>query len=233
MVIKGAQALWRSTSDLLRNPQQVVELFREVSVKSWIEIEETGSMLNTLRKIAMGRETSEQERREALEQAKDVARTVPAFGIFLLPGGALLLPLVARIVPWRLLPSAFDGGLNSNEKQYSMSDNQSSVLAGKECPATPRKPLQEPPIVEIQPLAPLVDYAEARAIADAEAERRLESVMLLSWYDRDRDFESPQHASECHQGGDIPGYVDFGINHGAELKVDIESGRFVFYYLSA
>lgn len=101
------------------------------------------------------------------------------------------------------------------------------------CPATPRKPLQEPPIVEIHPVRPLEDFDAAKAVADAEAERRLESVMLLSWYDRDRDFESPQHASECHEESDIPGYVDFGVNHGAELKVDIESGRFVFYYLSA
>ncbi|HHH43890.1 MAG TPA: hypothetical protein ENK49_07120, partial [Gammaproteobacteria bacterium] len=55
--------------------------------------------------------------------------------------------------------------------------------------------------------------------------------MLLSWYDRDRDFESPQHASECHQDSAVPGYVDYGIHHGATLKVDIERGRFVFFYL--
>ncbi len=31
--------------------------------------------------------------------------------------------------------------------------------------------------------------------------------MLLSWYDRDRDFEAPQHVSECHEKGATPGYV--------------------------
>lgn len=55
--------------------------------------------------------------------------------------------------------------------------------------------------------------------------------MLLSWYDRDRDFESPQHASECHAQSAVPGYVDYGLNHGATLMVDIEDGRFVFFYL--
>ena len=233
MVIKKTQELLRSTTDLVRNPQQVVDLFKDVSVKSWMEVQETGEMLNTLRKISMGQTTTEQEREEAVEQAKDLARSVPAFGIFMLPGGALLLPLVAKVVPWRLLPSSFDGELNCKEKQNSMSDSKSDELGEEACPATPRKPLQEPPIVDIHPVQPMADFDAAKAFADAEADRRLESPMLLSWYDRDRDFESPQHASECHEGGDIPGYVDFGINHGAELKIDMEEGRFVFYYLSA
>ncbi len=65
-------------------------------------------MLTTLRKISLGQDTTAEERQEALEQAKDLARTVPAFGIFMLPGGALLLPLVAKVVPWRMLPSSFE-----------------------------------------------------------------------------------------------------------------------------
>lgn len=53
---------------------------------------------------------------------------------------------------------------------------------------------------------------------------------MLSWYDRDRDFESPQHASECHLDSAVPGYVDYAVQHGANLVVVIEAGRFVFYY---
>lgn len=75
------------------------------------------------------------------------------------------------------------------------------------------------------------DYREAMGLADAEASRRLGEHMLLSWYDRDRDFEAPQHASECHEGSAIPGYVDYGLNHGAKLEVNVEDGRFVFFYL--
>nr|VFJ45258.1 MAG: hypothetical protein BECKDK2373B_GA0170837_10109 [Candidatus Kentron sp. DK]VFJ56953.1 MAG: hypothetical protein BECKDK2373C_GA0170839_105621 [Candidatus Kentron sp. DK] len=101
------------------------------------------------------------------------------------------------------------------------------------CPATPRAPLPEPLTLGITPEIRVNDFNEAKAIADTEADNRLACPMLLSWYDRDRDFESPQHASECHEDSAIPGYVDFGINHGAELKIDIEQGRFVFYYLSA
>jgi len=81
--------------------------------------------------------------------------------------------------------------------------------------------------------SPLRDYRAAMEVAVDEAERRLGEPMLLSWYDRDRDFESPQHASECHQASAIPGYVDYGINHGATLLIDIESGRFLFFFLDA
>lgn len=77
---------------------------------------------------------------------------------------------------------------------------------------------------------PLKDYLEAMNLANAEATARLGSHMLISWYDRDRDFESPQHSSECHSAGGVPGYVDYGVNHGASLMVDIEEGRFVFFY---
>ena len=86
-------------------------------------------------------------------------------------------------------------------------------------------------VVRLHPNPSPADYREAMALADAEAKKRLGEFMLLSWYDRDRDFESPQHASECHSNSAIPGYVDYGLYHGAKLKVDIEDGRFVFYYL--
>ncbi|MGD8614200.1 MAG: AF1514 family protein [Gammaproteobacteria bacterium] len=86
-------------------------------------------------------------------------------------------------------------------------------------------------VVEMQPPEPRVDYQAAVRLADEEAGRRLGDYMLLSWYDRDRDFESPQHASECHSDSAVPGYVDYGINHGATLKIDIDRGRFVFFYL--
>jgi hypothetical protein len=86
-------------------------------------------------------------------------------------------------------------------------------------------------IIELSPNPPLQDYLQAIQLANAQAQRLLGEHMLLSWYDRDRDFESPQHASECHQAAAVPGYVDYGVYHGATLKVDIEHGRFVFFYL--
>ncbi len=85
--------------------------------------------------------------------------------------------------------------------------------------------------VSIQPEHPVEEYSKAKKLADEEAAKRLnDDYMLMSWYDRDRNFESPGSAGECHQGCDMPGYVDYGLNHGATLKVDVEDGRFVFFY---
>ncbi|MEN8177615.1 MAG: AF1514 family protein [Pseudomonadota bacterium] len=85
--------------------------------------------------------------------------------------------------------------------------------------------------VALNPAPPMKDYLEAMQLANREADERLGEHMLLSWYDRDRDFESPQHASECHQYSAVPGYVDYGVYHGATLKIEFEQGRFVFFYM--
>ncbi len=86
-------------------------------------------------------------------------------------------------------------------------------------------------IIELRPNPSPADYLAAMQLANAIADEKLGEHMLLSWYDRDRDFESPQHASECHANSPVPGYVDYGLYHGARLKIDFEDGRFVFFYL--
>ena len=88
-------------------------------------------------------------------------------------------------------------------------------------------------LIDLLPTPFAEDYRQALGIADAEAHARMRDPMLLSWYDRDRNFESPQHASECHAASAVPGYVDYGLQHGATLRIDIEQGRFVFFYLDA
>jgi hypothetical protein len=85
-------------------------------------------------------------------------------------------------------------------------------------------------VVALHPQPPPADYLAALPIAKDVAQAQLGECMLLSWYDRDRDFEAPQHVSECHQDSAVPGYVDYAIHRGAKLMIDIESGRFVFFY---
>jgi hypothetical protein len=99
-----------------RDPRFLKDLFHDISLRTWLELSETGEMLQVLHKYAIGRSVSEEERKRALEQAKDLARTIPAFGIFMLPGGAILLPLVAKLVPWRLMPSAFADAAEPSQK---------------------------------------------------------------------------------------------------------------------
>jgi len=100
------------------------------------------------------------------------------------------------------------------------------------CPLPARPPETDLEVVELRPRPPPADYREALRLAESEARRRWgEDWMLLSWYDRDRDFEAPQHVSECHQDAGVPGYVDYALHRGARLKVDVDHSRFVFFFL--
>jgi hypothetical protein len=102
---------------------------------------------------------------------------------------------------------------------------------GVVCPV-PRAPdMSQVTVVALAPEPPPADYLAALRLAEQEARRRFGEVMLLSWYDRDRGFEAPQHVSECHAASATPGYVDYALHRGARLKIDIDSGRFVFFYL--
>ncbi|NTV14405.1 MAG: AF1514 family protein [Desulfobulbaceae bacterium] len=74
------------------------------------------------------------------------------------------------------------------------------------------------------------DFRQARELAEVEAAGRFREYMLLSWYDRERDFESPAHVSECTGGGPKNGYIFYALNRGARLKVEIDAGRFIFFY---
>jgi hypothetical protein len=74
------------------------------------------------------------------------------------------------------------------------------------------------------------DFQAARMLAEGEASRRFAEYLLISWYDRERDFESPAHVSECAGNGPKNGYIHYALSHGARLKVEVDGGRFVFFY---
>ena len=101
---------------------------------------------------------------------------------------------------------------------------------GATCPVPPPLDLSGVAVVALQPRPPLADYLAALSLARDTAQARLGECLLLSWYDRDRNFEAPQHVSECHLDSAVPGYVDYAVHRGATLMIYIESGRFVFFY---
>ncbi|TJY36195.1 LETM1-related biofilm-associated protein [Pontimicrobium aquaticum] len=53
------------------------------------------------------RDLSKKEQKQLQEQLIDIIKSIPSLAIFMLPGGALLLPLFIKFIP-KLLPSAFD-----------------------------------------------------------------------------------------------------------------------------
>ena len=77
-----------------------------------------------------------------------------------------------------------------------------------------------------------LDFNAALKLAAAVARQQLgDETMLLSWYDRERDLESPAGVSECHVGCATKGSWDYALNRGARLAVEFDSGRFFFCFL--
>lgn len=57
------------------------------------------------------------------------------------------------------------------------------------CPVPGGADLSNLTVVDLQPDECVPAYRVAIRLADAEAQNRIGEHMLLSWYDRDRDFE--------------------------------------------
>jgi len=110
-------------------------------------------------------------------------------------------------------------------------DMNDKVKTAPSCALDKTRDSREIETVSLSPHPSPADYRDAMRLAEKMATQRLGSAMLISWYDADRDFESPQHAGECHLDSATPGYVDYALYRDASLKIDIEQGRFVFFYL--
>ncbi|PKA83867.1 LETM1-like protein [Ulvibacter sp. MAR_2010_11] len=80
------------------------------------ELEESGELLVLLSHSTV-RDLNAEEKIKVKEQLLDICKTIPSLTIFLLPGGAVLLPLLAKFIP-KLLPSAFnENRINENDKK--------------------------------------------------------------------------------------------------------------------
>jgi hypothetical protein len=97
---------WESTSDMLveRVTAAVTDNLEAIAT----EIRETGELGALLAKAASGVALTADERRKVRAQLIDVAKAVPALAIFAAPGGMLLLPLLAKLLPFDILPSAWE-----------------------------------------------------------------------------------------------------------------------------
>lgn len=71
------------------------------------EVKETGELSVLLTRAARGQKLSREERKAMREQLIDVAKVIPALAIFAAPGGILLLIALAKVLPFNILPSAF------------------------------------------------------------------------------------------------------------------------------
>ena len=60
--------------------------------------------MGILYRYSTGEALGPEELEVATKQITDMAKMVPALAIFLLPGGMVLLPMLAKLLPWELIP---------------------------------------------------------------------------------------------------------------------------------
>ena len=86
--------------------KMVMKLISRNSKRLYQELKDSKELMVLLSKSTV-RDLTIEEQKKVQEQLLDIFKSIPSLAIFLLPGGALLLPLVVKFIP-KLLPSAFD-----------------------------------------------------------------------------------------------------------------------------
>ncbi|MDO6813744.1 LETM1 domain-containing protein [Tenacibaculum soleae] len=69
------------------------------------ELQESKELIFLIKK-SITTSLSDEEKNKVKTQTLDICKAIPAFAVFMLPGGALLLPLLIKLIP-DILPSAF------------------------------------------------------------------------------------------------------------------------------
>ena len=70
-----------------------------------VEVKQSKELVFLIRKSTT-KELTKEEKEAVKSQFLDVVKSMPSLAIFMLPGGAVLLPLILKIIP-DLMPSAF------------------------------------------------------------------------------------------------------------------------------
>ncbi|MEN3322665.1 LETM1-related biofilm-associated protein [Mariniflexile soesokkakense] len=95
-----AQSFYNNSSKMVK------KLITRNSKRLYQELKDSKELMVLLTQSTQ-RDLTPIEQKKVQEQLLDIFKSIPSLAIFLLPGGALLLPLVVKFIP-KLLPSAFD-----------------------------------------------------------------------------------------------------------------------------
>lgn len=86
--------------------KMVIKLIKRNSKRLLNELKESKELMVLLTKSTT-RALTDEEQKKVQDQLLDIMKSIPSLAIFILPGGAILLPLFVKFIP-KLLPSAFD-----------------------------------------------------------------------------------------------------------------------------
>jgi hypothetical protein len=98
----------RGTLERLRQrfSDKLEDLVRDNAARIWGEVRETSELGQLLVK-AGAEPLSKAEKEKIRSQLLDLCRAVPALALFVVPGGSILLPLLAKHLPFNILPSNY------------------------------------------------------------------------------------------------------------------------------
>ena len=85
--------------------EEIKELLNKNKKRLIKELRESKEAMALIKK-SIHTELTDEEKDQVKDQMLDICKAIPAFAVFMLPGGALLLPLLIKLIP-DILPSSF------------------------------------------------------------------------------------------------------------------------------
>ena len=84
---------------------EIKELLQKNKLRLYQELSQSKEAMFLIKKATHSK-LNEEEKEKIKIQLLDICKAIPSLAVFLLPGGALLLPLLIKLIP-DILPSAF------------------------------------------------------------------------------------------------------------------------------
>ena len=94
--------------------EEIKELIFRNKIRLAQELKQSKEAVSLIKK-ATHSNLSDEEKEKIKIQLLDICKAIPALAVFLLPGGALLLPLLIKLIP-DILPSAFQEDLPKDKQ---------------------------------------------------------------------------------------------------------------------
>lgn len=95
--------------------EEIKELLRKNKRRLQKELQQSKEAMFLIKK-SMHTALNDEEKEKIKIQILDICKAIPAFAVFMLPGGALLLPLLIKLIP-DILPSAFRDDEDDNQDE--------------------------------------------------------------------------------------------------------------------
>lgn len=89
----------------MNSVDEIKELLKRNKKRLSKELSQSKEAVSLIKK-SMHTSLDDDEKEKIKIQLLDICKAIPAFAVFMLPGGALLLPLLIKLIP-DILPSAF------------------------------------------------------------------------------------------------------------------------------